>query len=197
MKICFFDLETTGVLIGHNDKKHRIIEIGAMTYDTDLKKFVSSYEVRINPLREIDKGAYETHHIALGDLVHCKTWSEIGPEFYNYIKEADYLVAHNGYEFDIPFLQYELERLKLTIPTTDAFDTMVESRWATVDGKLPKLGELCFAVDVEYDPAKAHGALYDVEVMAKAFLRAVELNIFEIKVNENGKSEIRNTIRNL
>lgn len=197
MKICFFDLETTGTLVGHNDKKHRIIEIGAMTYDTDTKSFVSKYEERINPLREIDKGAYEVHHIALADLLKCRTWSEVGPDFYNYIKEADYLVAHNGYDFDIPFLQFELERLKLAIPTVNAFDTMVESRWATVDGKLPKLGEFCFAVDVDYNPEEAHAALYDVEVMAKAFVRAVELNIFEIRINEDGKSEIRNRIRNL
>lgn len=35
---------------------------------------------------------------------------------------------------------------------------MENGRWATYDGKSPKLGELCFALGIEYDEGSAHAA---------------------------------------
>ena len=52
---------------------------------------------------------------------------------------------------------------------------MAESRWATPDGKWPKLGELCFACGVNYNADEAHAAEYDVNKMMECFKKTQEL----------------------
>lgn len=54
-------------------------------------------------------------------------------------------------------------------------------------GKVPNLGELCFACGVYYDREKAHAAEYDVAVMLESFFIAhkkgfIQLPIFEKEV---------------
>jgi hypothetical protein len=62
----------------------------------------------------------------------------------------------------------------------EVFDTMLHGRGATDDGKIPTLGELCYALDVPYDKAQAHAALYDVRVNLQAFLRGWKLGHFQV-----------------
>lgn len=50
----------------------------------------------------------------------------------------------------------------------------------TPDGSLPNLGALCFACGVEYDKAKAHGALYDVDVMMASFFSQFDRGFFSL-----------------
>jgi len=59
-------------------------------------------------------------------------------------------------------------------------DTMTEGVWATHDGKKPSLQELCFACEVEYDPALAHAAAYDVDKMMDCFFKGLEWGYFEL-----------------
>lgn len=58
---------------------------------------------------------------------------------------------------------------------------MVQGRWATPMGKYPSLKELCFACDVPYDPEKAHGAEYDVDMMMQSFLFGYKLGFFKVE----------------
>jgi len=68
----------------------------------------------------------------------------------------------------------------MDIPHTEVFDTMTEGRWATPDGKLPKLQELCFALEVEYDTNKAHAAEYDVDVMMECLWKGIDCGFFTL-----------------
>lgn len=186
MIITGFDIESTDVLTA---KKCKIIEIAAQQYDynpfTKEVKLLSEFNERINPLCEVSKSAYEVHHISLADLKNCRLWKEVGKDFYDYILGSDLLVAHNGFEFDMPLLSRKLNLIGKEIPTKNGFDTMVEGRWATVDGKLPRLGELCFATDVEYNEDEAHAALYDVDCMMKAYFKGLELGFFNLEQDNN------------
>ena len=168
MLIGGLDIETTGL---DWEGGHRIIEAAITFFDENgVKK--GHYERRINPQRPIDPKAQEVHGISFEDVSGCPTWEEIGPQFGMLIGKCDLIVAHNGAGFDMPFIRHELLRIGAAVATVPVIDTMLDGRWATPFGKLPNLGELCFACGVEYDKAKAHGAGYDIDVMMQSFFYA-------------------------
>lgn len=180
--IAGYDIETTGTLIENNKKEHRIIEAALVYYELETGKKVGEYLQRFNPQRSIEAGAYLVHHIALGDLVHEPSFKEGAEEFRKAIEKADIIVAHNGDDFDFPFTILETDRVGCSLTKNFAtFDTMKQGRWATVDGKVPRLGELCYALDVDYDEEQAHGALYDVEVMMECFFKGQKLGFFKLE----------------
>jgi len=176
MKIVGLDTETTGLFT----PDHRIIEVYAGLWDFDTHKRERVLEYRINPERSIAADAQRVHGISASDLIGKPTFHAIAPHLITFLGDADLIVAHNGDGFDVPYLNQELKRCGFPLITTPSFDTMLSGRWATPNGKLPNLGELCFACDVPYDPAKAHAASYDVEVMVECFFRGCDWKWFEL-----------------
>lgn len=173
MFIAGIDIETTGLLT----PDHRIIEVYIGLW-RDGKR-VWEYEQRVDPQRSISAEAQRVHKISAGDLMGSPTWDAVGPAVEKILLRADAYVWHNGDDFDGPFIDQELKRIGLTgIPARPALDTMVHGVWATADGKKPRLQELCFATGVDYDPAKAHAAAYDVERMMDAYLAGLRFGFF-------------------
>lgn len=175
------DIETTGL---EQEKGHRIIEIAVLPYlyneatgvATPKGKFVQ----RINPQRAVDPGAFAVHGISYEDLAYSPLWEEVAPKVVRLMSACDLLVAHNGNGFDLPFIAAELLRIGQPIPDVQAVDTMVQGRWATPMGKLPNLGEFCFATGVDYDKSKAHAAEYDVQVMMEGFFVALRKGFIQL-----------------
>jgi len=170
------DTETTGL---HQEKGHRIIEIALLRYDLESRKLLDSWVKRIDPERPIDPGAQEVHGIAYEDLVGCPKWDELANEISLRMNSCDLLVAHNM-GFDGPFIGLELSRVGIMVPQTDTFCTMVNARWACPDGKLPKLAEVAFALQVPYDASAAHAASYDVSVTAECLFRGLERGFYQL-----------------
>lgn len=168
MIICGYDIESTGLLA----PDHRIIECYIGLWDSKTKSLIGEFEQRINPQRSIQADAERVHGISSVMLTGCPTWDFVAPDVLRQLNHADLIVAHNGAGFDKPFTEQELKRVKLPCPTPPWFDSMTGLRCATPNGKVPNLGELCFAFDVEYDHSKAHAASYDVKVMMECFFRA-------------------------
>lgn len=170
MKIGGLDIETTG--LDWTDG-HRIIELALIQVDgrnQPLGKIVQ----RFNPQRPIEAGAIAVHGIELAHLHAEPVWAPpVLADIYRAIESCDVLVAHNGKGFDLPFINAELMRIGMPKITRPVIDTCVDARWATPLGKIPNLGELCFACGIDYDPNQAHAAQYDVEVMLSAFFHAV------------------------
>lgn len=160
------DIETTGI-----GEDHRIIELCATAMTTSGKP-VPEYSVnlRFNPKRAIDPKAQAVHHISLAELMSEPTWEEKASEIRELLAQSSLIVIHNA-AFDAPFISRELARVGQKPVLTPTYCTMRASRWATFDGKVPRLGELCFALGVEYDASQAHGAEYDVAVMLECFKR--------------------------
>jgi len=175
--IAGLDLETTGLDWATG---HRIIEVAAILYSDDGTK-MGGFVKRINPERAIDPKAHAVHGISFEDLAMEPKWSEIAPKLHAVLSRCDQVVAHNGIGFDVPFLAHEFKREGLSLPSClhHCYDTMVDGRWATPMGKLPNLGELCFATEVSYDPGAAHAADYDVDVMMQAFFAARKWGYFQ------------------
>ena len=172
------DLETSGLLA----PEHRIIEIALVMYNekgVELGKYVE----RFNPVRPIDQKALEVHGITF-DMVSMLPTLEANDKAVSMIQKiiskTDVLVAHNGVDFDLPFLAMEFARIGKHLPHCPVIDTMKAGRWATPWGKVPNLGELAFACAVPYDKAKAHAAEYDVSTMMGCFFHALKNDFYSL-----------------
>lgn len=182
MIVTGLDIETTGL----DPKEHRIVEVAALSYELETEKLVHSYVQRVNPQRSIQAEAQRVHGISLADLQHEPTWDLVAPIVHDILENADLIVAHNGDAFDVPFINSEFVRIGYTPITRSTFDTMIHGRQATPIGKVPNLGELCFAYGIDYDPSKAHAAEYDVSVMCQAFFNGLRWGHF---------AEVKETLR--
>lgn len=171
-----FDLETTGL---SQPDGHRIIEVAFKLYDSVTHEAKGMMIQRINPERSIDAKAQRVHGIAFEDLVLMPKWDAVAPKLNKLFSAVDGVVAHNGIGFDMPFIRGEMMRVGLIMPNVFVIDTMLDARWATPHGKSPNLGELCYALDVDYDPAKAHSAEYDVDVMMACYFEGLKQGFFQ------------------
>lgn len=182
--ITFLDTETTGL---EQTEGHRLIEVCMRVYDLDTRRLKVNFVQRINPQRSIAAGAQAVHGISLADLAGEPLWEDVAPKVQKILTASTLAVAHNA-EFDMPFIGLELIRINLDCPPVEVFCTMEEGRWATPNGKLPSLKELCFACGIDYDPSKAHAAEYDVDVMANCFWRALDWGFFQPSVLDRLKA---------
>lgn len=173
MIIGFCDTETTG----KDPNEDRIIEFAIVIYD-DEQNHIKNYEVRVCPGRKIHADAIAVHHISDSDVAFEKKFEELVSEIVEVIESCDLIVGHNFKKFDAEFLQAEVQRAGSTLKMPPIIDTMLDGRGCTGDGKVPSLQELCWSTGVEYDPAKAHAALYDCEVLALAFYAARQYGMF-------------------
>lgn len=149
-----------------------------MDTETELENIL----LRFNPKRNIDAKAQAVHGISINDLKDEKEFCERAEEILEVLNKTDLLVYHNGDEFDLPFLKQEFERCGITeLPEFKTFDTMVNGTWATDLGKSPNLFELCWSLDIVFDPTRAHRGDYDTEVLRDAFFAGVRLGWFNIE----------------
>ncbi|MFW6855306.1 exonuclease domain-containing protein [Burkholderia gladioli] len=176
MLVTGLDTETTGL---RQEDGHRIVEIGLLTYELETQQLVDRYVTRINPERAIDADAQRVHGISNDMVLHCPKWEEVASDVEHELMKSDLIVIHNA-KFDAPFVTAELERVGITLPATlPALDTL-NARWATFDGKSPKLGELCRALGVPYDADAAHAAEYDIDRMMQCFFRGHARGFFPL-----------------
>lgn len=171
------DIETTGLLT----PDHRIIEVAAVLYNLETGEQKGRWLQRVNPERPVEAKALDVHGITFEEVAHCPKFDSVADRLLKILRVSNYVVAHNGEEFDLPFIEQELRRVGRVMPPVRVIDTMKQARWATPLGKHPTLGELCFACRVPYDPSKAHGALYDVTVMMESFFHAYKRGFFSLE----------------
>lgn len=175
------DTETTGLSQADG---HRIIEAAIKLYHYSpskrIHKPIYQFEQRINPGRSIDPAAQAVHGISFEMLESSPRWEIVAPQVAKVMSKCDIIVAHNGDGFDLPFVANELLRVGIAVPDVRTVDTMLQGTWATPLGKLPNLRELCFACGVDYDPSKAHAAMYDVDVMMESFFIGLKDGFFTI-----------------
>lgn len=171
------DIESTGVDV----EQDRIVEIGLVVMELETGEEKVRFERLVNPGINIPPKVVAIHGISNGDVATAQPFKTVAPGFAALLERVDLVIAHNGESFDFPLMVNELVRAGVSLkrfPT--AFDTMLQSRWATDNGKVPSLGELCYALDVPYDPALAHGAAYDVACMLACFRQGWRLGHYII-----------------
>lgn len=168
------DIETTGLDFAKGD---RLIEISMLVYDTKTRKLALDYTRRCsNGGKTIHPKAKAVHRIDESDLVGLPGFDKLAAQVIKIMRSSAMVVTFNGEHFDMPFLAHEIVLAGLPIPAeVQHFDLMREGGWSSYDDKFPSLKETCWACGVEYDPAKAHSAQYDVQVMMESYFKAIDM----------------------
>ena len=167
-RIICFDIETTGFEWTRGD---RCIEIGAVEL-VDGKLTDNTFHEYINPEGKIiPPETYMVHKISNAFLEDKPKMCEVAPRFLEFIGDAP-IVAHNGFDFDFPFINFELAKLGLKqISRDQQRDSIVIARNRVFGPKAYTLDALAnwFGVSLTAR-ADAHGALIDAEILAKVYL---------------------------
>ena len=167
-RVICFDIETTGLEYMRGD---RCIEIGAVEIADGVITDRTFHEY-INPDGKIiPPDSYMVHKISNAFLEDKPKMSVIAPRFLDFIGDAP-IVAHNGADFDFPFINHELEVLGLPpIPRPQQLDSIVIARNRVFGPKSYSLDALAKWYGISLTArADAHGALIDAEILAKVFL---------------------------
>jgi DNA polymerase III epsilon subunit family exonuclease len=98
------DIETTG--FGKND---RIIEFGAIVFDTETREIAGQLETLINPMRNIPEDSGKIHGLKSSDLSLAPTFEEIADDLFQFLGTGK-IIAHNA-DFDLKFLIQEFARV--------------------------------------------------------------------------------------
>ena len=167
-RVICFDIETTGFEYLRGD---RCIEIGAVEI-VDGKITDKTFHEYINPEGKIiPPETYMVHKISNAFLDDKPKMSVVAPKFLEFVGDST-IVAHNGLDFDFPFVNHELEMLHLPpIPRAQMADTLVIARNRVFGPKSYTLDALAkwFGISLTAR-ADAHGALIDSEILAKVYL---------------------------
>lgn len=166
-RVICFDIETTGFEYLRGD---RCIEIGAVEM-IDGQITDNTFHEYINPEGKIiPPETYMVHKISNAFLEDKPKMSIVAPKFLEFIGDAP-LVAHNGIDFDFPFINHELEMLNLPqIPRSRQLDSIVIARNRVFGPKSYSLDALAKWYGISLTArADAHGALIDAEILAKVY----------------------------
>ena len=167
-RIICFDIETTGLEYARGD---RIIEIGAVEV-IDGNVTDNNFHEYINPDGKIiPPDSYMVHKISNAFLEDKPKMAEIAQKFLDFIGDSP-IVAHNGFDFDFPFVNHELSMLGFPqIPRTQQMDSIVIARNRVFGPKSYSLDALAKWYGISLTArADAHGALIDSEILAKVFV---------------------------
>ena len=174
VKEVVLDTETTGLDPNpsiHNPNGHRIIEIGAIELLGHIPtgKIFHKY---INPEIIVPEASTKIHGLKTDDLLDKPTFESIAGEFLSFIKGA-VLIIHNA-EFDLKFLNFELERAKLpnlsTMPVVDTLK-LARKKFPSRQNSLDALASR-YRIDAS-DRKDFHGAIVDSHILSQVYLELI------------------------
>ena len=183
-RIIFYDLETSGV----DTKNDSIIEIGAKdnlgnTFSKLInpEKNISSY---IETLTGITNSKLKYRHTLDQSYYLINDWFDFEKKNKNY-KEI-YLIAHNGDNFDLKFMEKHFTIKCKSIDTLILFRKLLPNR------NSHSIKTLCDIYKI--DCSKHHRALDDVIILEQLFEKALELYsiIFNIDIKKIKIEDIYN-----
>src|SRR5690606_29620895 len=170
------DTETTGLSHSNGD---RIIEIGGVELIGNLETG-RRYHTFINPYpRKVHPDAYAVHGISDEDLQDAPRFREIYREFLEFIGDAP-LIIHNA-PFDMGFLNEEFARLSLRPIQNEIIDTLRIAR-EKEPTKRASLDHLCQRYGVDNTDRTLHGALIDATLLARVYVKMMELDRFDFAI---------------
>jgi DNA polymerase-3 subunit epsilon len=118
MRILGLDLETTGL----DPEQDEIIEIGAVVWDTEQKKPLRMMSELVRSTKTVSAEITAITGITNEDLTHCGQEPQKAiSQLLELAQGCQYIVAHNGREFDRRFLEKSLLQIgsRLELPWID------------------------------------------------------------------------------
>jgi DNA polymerase-3 subunit epsilon len=166
MREIVLDTETTGLdpTVGH-----RIIEIACV----ELLHHVPTgrdFHRYVNPGRDIPDDAHAVHGLTEEFLAAHSTFEAIVDEFLAFIR-SDPLIIHNA-EFDLAFLNAELDRIGRPTLTPTHVDTLLMAR-QRYPGAPASLDALCRRFEIDNSERVSHGARIDCGLLAAVYLELI------------------------
>lgn len=155
-----FDTETTGL----DPRQNRIIEIGAVKFDTT--GIIARFSVLINPERPMPEEASRINGITDSMLEEKPVAAEVLPDFLSFIGDT-ILVAHNA-PFDISFMNEELSRIISNPLSNRVVDTRILAK--EVFPGLPRYALQDLAKHFGIEAKDAHRAEDDARVCYELFM---------------------------
>jgi DNA polymerase-3 subunit epsilon len=164
MREIVFDTETTGFDPSSGD---RIVEIGCVEL---INRFPTgaTFHAYLNPERDMPQQAEAVHGLSAAFLADKPRFAEVAEKFLEFIGMDSKLVAHNA-SFDMTFIDFELKKCGLPVPTRDrVVDTLTLARRKHPGGG-NKLDDLCVRYGIDNSRRTKHGALLDAELLAEVY----------------------------
>ncbi|QNQ83583.1 DEAD/DEAH box helicase [Lactobacillus sp. PV037] len=159
------DLETTGTQKKQGDK---IIQFGCVIIKN--RKIVKKYSFLINPNKEIPLSVENLTGISNEEVKHAPEFSHYASKIREILKDTIF-VAHNV-NFDLPFLNYELENAGLKPLNLKAIDTVELAQIAFPTFPSYKLKDLTDRLHIEH--LNPHQADSDAYVTGQLLLQIIE-----------------------
>ncbi len=164
MREIILDTETTGLDPKRGD---RLIEIGCVEIFNRIPTG-REYHCFINPERDVPAEAEAVHGLSTDFLKDKPLFRKVAPQFLAFIGDAP-LVIHNA-QFDIGFLNFELERMGLASLALDrVVDTLALARRKHPAGP-NNLDALCKRYGIDNSKRTKHGALVDSLLLAEVYV---------------------------
>ena len=158
------DTETTGLSHANGD---RIVDIACIELINHIPTG-NTYQVYINPQREMHKDATTISGITNDFLKDKLLFHEIADDFLKFVGNSR-LVIHNA-KFDIGFLNSELNRInKPLFNLAHAIDTLEIAR-RKYPGSPASLDALCKRFEIDLSGREKHGALIDCYLLAEVYI---------------------------
>lgn len=158
------DTETTGFDPVSGD---RVVEIGCIELINHVAT-TRNFHVYLNPERAMPEGAFKIHGLSTEFLSDKPKFMDVADKFLEFIGD-DPLVIHNA-EFDMKFLNYELEKIgRQAMPIQRAVDTVKIAR-QKFPGSPASLDALCKRFNIDNSTRTLHGALLDAQLLAEVYL---------------------------
>ena len=168
MREIVLDTETTGLRF--REDNDRIIEIGCVELVNHMPSG-KTFHVFIDPEREVPAEAVAIHGITTEKLRGQPKFAEIADDFLAFVAD-DPLVIHNA-GFDVPFLNFELQRAGRAVISFDrVVDTLLVARQKH-PGAGNRLDDLCRRYGIDNSHRTYHGALLDSEILAEVYLELI------------------------
>jgi DNA polymerase-3 subunit epsilon len=162
MRLLALDFETSGLSLAED----RVIEVGMVIYDIELKQSVRHYGFLVKPDTDIDP-----KHWAEAEKIHGIAWDTVNQygmpdptalrQVLTYYDMADILLAHNGNVFDRPMLEAWATRYSIPLNKKLWIDTRT-------DLPRPLTGKLIYlAAEYGFVNPFPHRALCDAMTMLR------------------------------
>ncbi len=160
------DTETTGLSPQTGD---RVVELGCV----ELVNHIPTgrhFHKYINPDRTMDGAAFNVHGLSDDFLRDKPRFNEVAAEFIDFIGEST-VIAHNA-DFDVGFLNFELERCRLPSLRNEIIDTVRLAK-DVHPGARVSLDALCKHYGIDNSRRTLHGALLDSQILAEVYLELI------------------------
>ena len=186
MRQVVLDTETTGL---RPSEGHRVIEIAAIEI-IDYLPTGKTYQQYINPQRDVPETSFKVHGLSYEFLKDKPLFENIVKELLEFVGE-DPIIAHNV-DFDIGFLNYELNACGIESLTNEKIDTVSIAR-EKFPGQSVSLDALCKRFAIDNTQREKHSATIDTELLARVYIelmdaRELSLDLNTMSVAEKSKS---------